>query len=541
VSGVTSRARAVCLAQLLLLVAGCSRGVDGGGFAEDACTPGCDSGPSPVDGAPDASIDQAIRTDGAGPDGGGDAVASDASAPDGSMFPVPVDMRDRIGIYAWGFDTTSWPGAPDRLNWAASKVAGLGARTIRVYLGPQDIYHVLPPADGGTFDLTGAASSPAYASLLGSASFDTILLTTYSAGDDASNWTSGYSASEAATEQQQIASLGQYLLATFPGKTFILLQWEGDNAISPVAGNQAAWDGFTAWTQARAAGVVQARAAAGSTTSRLYSGLEFNLLRSRSTGMPCDTSANKCIVSVVVPQVDVDYYSYSSWDSLLPSMTPLQVAATLTADLNTALGWAKMRTPTATPARFLVGEFGAPREQSDLGECAATQRASGIIGAVTGWGAARGIFWQIIDNTPSGQPDDFVHGFGLYKASGAASLGAALFQTLYQTQVPTPPVAPSCPVISQGGVVSAADYKTTDIDGGTTLAVFGQGFTDAGDVVHAREATQQWDIAGGPAFYTSSVQINATLPGIGPGQNALVFVTDGNGVDSNGQVVPILP
>jgi hypothetical protein len=519
------------------LLAACSTGAGDGGFAADA-------GPSTTDVTVDAPGDQAAPSDGRAPDAQADAGAdapADAASPDAAAFPVPTDMRDRIGVYAWGFDTTSWPGTPDRLDWAASKVAGLGARTIRAYLGPQDIYHVLPAADGGAFDLATAAASPAYASLFGSSSFDTILLTTYSAADDAGNWADGYTTAEAAAEQQQIAALGQYLLTTYPGKTFVLLQWEGDNAIASVAGNPAAWTGFTSWIQARAAGVVQARAAAGMTTAHLYSGLEFNLLRSRASGMPCDTSANPCIVSVVVPQVDVDYYSYSSWDSLLPSMTPAQVASTLTADLTTALGWARKRDPSITPARFVVGEFGAPREESDLGECAATQRIAGIIGAVTQWGAARGIFWQILDNVPSGQPGDFVDGFGLYKASGAASLAATLFQNLYQTQVPTVPVAPSCPVINQGGVVSAADYKTTDIDGGTTLAIFGQAFTDGGDVVHAREATRQWDIAGGAAFYASPGQINATLPGIGGGQSALVFVTDGDGIDSNGQIVPILP
>ncbi len=520
----------------MLVPAGCSTGAGDGGF--------------PVDGGSSATSDVTVdapasdaSTDAAGPFDAGfqPDSATEAGVVDASPYPVPTDMRDRIGIYAWGFDTTSWPGSPDRLNWAASKVAGLGARTLRIYLGPQDIYHVLPLTDGGAFDLAAAATSPAYAQLLGSVSFDTILLTTYSAGDDAGNWSDGLNAAEAASETQQIAALGQTLLTKYPSKTFVLLPWEGDNALSPVASNPAAWTGYTAWIQARAAGVVQARASAGATTSHLYSGLEFNLLRSRATGMPCDTSANQCVISVVVPQVDVDYYSYSSWDSLLPNMSPAQVAATLAADLTTALGWAQKHDPSASPARFLVGEFGAPREESDLGECAATQRAAAVVGAVTQWGAARGIFWQIIDNTPSGQPDDFVNGFGLYKASAAASLAAGLFTNLYQTQVPTLPSFPSCPQVNQGGVVDALDYKTTDIDGGTTVAVFGSGFTDAGEVVHAREAAQEWDISSGPAFYESPGQVNATLPGIGGGQSALIFVTNGDGVDSNGQVVSILP
>jgi hypothetical protein len=490
---------------------------DGGGAA-DAADAG-DSG-NPADATLDAAVD---------------------AANDALVLTAPTDFRDRIGVYAWGFDTTAWPGTPDRLNWGASKVSGLGARTIRVYLGPQDIYQVLPPADAGSFDLRAAAASHAYSTLFSDPSFDTYLLTTYSAGDDLDDWSDGYTAEEAATEQEQISALGAYLLQTFPAKTFILLQWEGDNAISPYASSDVAYEGFTAWIEARAAGVVAARAAAGATTARLYSGVEYNLVRNLATAAPCDTSANKCVVSAVIPNVSVDYYSYSSWQSLVPFQTPSEVAATLQADLTTALGWAAMGDPSVTPARFIVGEFGAPREEADLGECAAMLRTAAVIPAVASWGASYGVFWQIIDNVPSGTASDLVVGFGLYKAPGPPSLSAQLFSTLYSTQTATPPPTPSCPSINQGGVVNGVTFTADDIDGGTTIAIFGADFTDAGDVVHVREATEDWDIDGGEYFYESEGQINATLPGVGAGQSALVYVTNGLGVDSNGQVISILP
>jgi hypothetical protein len=513
----------------------------GGNDSEVGCGASCGDARAGQDGTVDGAGDAASPT---GHDGGADAApnpGSDATAVDGGSFTPPSDMRDRLGIYAWGFDTTSWPGTPDRLNWGAGKVAALGARTIRVYLGPQDIYHVLPSSDGGAFDLATAAASPAYSTLFANPDFDTYLLTTYSAEDNESNWTTGYDAGAGATEEGEIASLGEYLLMTYPQKTFIILQWEGDNAISSVASSQSAWDGFTAWIGARAQGVVDARAAVKNTTAKLYSGVEFNLLRNLSTGAPCDTSVNKCVVSVVVPAVNVDYYSYSSWQSVGPNQTPAQVTATLQADLTTALGWAQKHDPSATPARFIVGEFGAPREQTDLGECASTARTAAVLAAIPHWGASYGIYWQIIDNVPSGQPNDFVDGFGIFKANGTPSLAAGLFQTLYQTQVPTAPTAPSCPLINQGGVVNSADSKTTDITSTSIISIYGQSFTDGGDVVRVREATEEWDIDGGPNFYESSGQINATLPGVGAGQNALVFVTDGDGIDSNGQIIPIQP
>ncbi|HEY1692951.1 MAG TPA: IPT/TIG domain-containing protein [Polyangiaceae bacterium] len=517
------------------------------------CATGCSHEGAGVTPAPDAAADGIV----AAHDGGGDASdatadGSDARADGGAdavadgpaAFTPPADMRDRIGVYAWGFDPSAWPGTPDQLTWATNEVAGLGGRTVRVYLGPQDIYGVLAPGDAGAFDLATAATSGAYRALFANPSFDTYLLTTYSSGDDANDWTAGYTAAQIATERQEIAALGSALLSTFPGKTFVILNWEGDNALAPVATSQAAWDGYTAWIGARSAGVADARKAAAATTARLYFGLEFNLVRSLATNAPCDTSANKCVISVVAPQVDVDFYSYSSWQSLGPNLTPAQVAAGLQADLTSALGYVKEKDggAGATPAQFLVGEFGAPREQADLGECAAMQRAAAIVPAIVAWGAAYGVFWQIIDNRPSGQPDDFVDGFGLYKASGPASLSAALFQTLYATQVATPPVPPGCPLVSQGGVVNGTTFSAGDIDGGTTLSIFGTGFTDAGDVVHVREATAQWSVqAGSPFFYASPGQINATLPGIPGGQNALVFVTGGDGVDSNGQIVSVGP
>jgi hypothetical protein len=474
------------------------------------------------------------------------AVAPVDAATDGSAVPVvpppPSDVRDRLGVYAWGFDTTSWPGTPDQLNWAAGRVAALGARTIRVYLGPQDVYHVLPDRDGGAFSLADAAASPAYHTLFASPSFDTILLTTYTASDDQSDWADGYTAEEVAAERQEIAQLGGYLLQTYPGKTFILLNWEGDNALASVAGNQAAWDGFIAWTNARAAGVEDARALAAGAAAHLYSGVEFNLLRSLATQAPCDTSVNKCVVSAVLPSVSVDYYSYSSWDSLLPDQTPAAVATELQTDLTTALGWAQRHDPSVTPARFIVGEFGAPREQADLGECAATARIAAVLEAIPAWGASYGVFWQIIDNVPSAQPNTFMTGFGLYKASGSPSLAAQLFQTLYQTQSPTPPIAPSCPLINQGGVVNHDYPSETAIASTTVLSVYGAGFTASGNVVHVRETGQAWDItAGSPVWFESPPQINFTLPGVGPGQEALVFATDGDGVDSNGQIISIEP
>jgi hypothetical protein len=448
----------------------------------------------------------------------------------------PTDVRDRIGIYAWGFDTTSWPGSPDRLSWAAAKVAALGGRTIRITLAPTDPYQVLGAA--GSFDLATAAASPAYSALFANPNFQTILITTYSAADQQSVWKNGYGSDQAAAETDEIARLGAYLLKTFPGKTFILLNWEGDNAVNPFAGNPGVWDAYTAWINARAAGVVNARATAPGSSSHLYSAVEFNAVRNLTTGLPCDTGANKCVLSMVVPKVLVDYYSYSAWESFLGGLTPAQTATQLQTDLSTALGWAAKRTDVSvTPARFIVGEFGAPRDRTDYGECSAMSHIAALIGAVPAWGAARGIFWQIIDNAPAATLETTE--YGLFKASGATSLAAQLFQTLYQTQVPTPPPTSGCPVIQ-----SAASTPPGAAIGPTTmLSLDGTEFSSAGNVVHVREAGgRQWDVTtGSTAWSETPTQIDFTLPGIGASQTAFVTVTDAHGVDSNARGLNIGP
>jgi hypothetical protein len=478
---------------------------------------------------------------------GGHGPSSSNNAPP-STVPVdvpspPTDVRDRIGIYAWPIDTTSWPGSPDRLNWAAAKVAALGARTIRIYLGPADPYQVLDA--GGAFDLATAAASPAYSALFANPSFETILITTYSVADQQNVWQNGYSSDQAATETDDIARLGAYLLQTFTGKTFILLNWEGDNAVNAFASNPGVWDAYTGWIDARAAGVVNARAMVPRSSSHLYSGVEFNAVRNPTTGLPCDTGANKCVVSVVVPNVPVDYYSYSAWASLAPlGLTPVQMATQLQTDLSTALGWAAKRTDVSvTPARFIVGEFGASREA--YGECNAMNHIAALIAAVPAWGAARAIFWQIIDNLWSSTyyppPATTLSpiGYGLFKASGAAGLAAQLFQTLYQTQVPTPPPTPGCPVITS--VANATPGVA--IGPTTTLSLHGTQFSSAGNVVNVREpGGHQWNITtGSPGWSETTTQIDFTLPGVGASQTAWITVADAQGVESGAYGLMIGP
>jgi len=58
--------------------------------------------------------------------------------------PTPTQRADRFGVYNWNVNDSAFPrdGSIDLLNWGTNKVAELGSRTIRVFIGTLDIHHV---------------------------------------------------------------------------------------------------------------------------------------------------------------------------------------------------------------------------------------------------------------------------------------------------------------------------------------------------------------------------------------------------------------
>src|SRR5262249_28785108 len=147
--------------------------------------------------------------------------------------PPPLERADRFGVYNWNVNDSAFPddGSTDRLNWAANKVAETGSRTIRVFIGGRNDYFVNPP---GAPDPVQIPQRPAYDNLCRDPRFQTYRLTAYSAGSAVNNWADSFTASEYARERDEIKRLGEHLLnnPAFANKTFIILNWEGDGAIS---------------------------------------------------------------------------------------------------------------------------------------------------------------------------------------------------------------------------------------------------------------------------------------------------------------------
>lgn len=469
----------------------------------------------------------------------------------------PTQLAERFGIYNWGVDYSLYPGGGlDRLNWGAEKVASLGTRTIRVAL-PGQIYLVNTPE---AKTLAQMAASPAYDKLFRDARFQTYLLTAYSLSEMLSPWADGFTEAEAKTTRDEFAELGDYLLTNpnLAGKTFILLNWEADNAMAKLANKTSIWDSYTAWIQARADGVRAAQLRHPNNATRLFSGLEFNYIT--RNGQPCGTpTANpmqedplrhRCAIDYVAPRVSVDYYSFSAWVTFEAKDLAggnASYKTYLQRDLNFALSKVRTRRPEIQEHNFLIGEYGLSRTRR--GETTVANEVNELFDTLTAPDAFQvsyAIFWQIIDNMPTFAVGD--GGFGLYRSrNGQMRLTRAgqVFQKRLTGQQVTPFVeGPSIRRTPGPGVLDSADHSPTyRLNPDRVLSIYAQGccevgpasFSSQNNQVALEQGVRQYLLPRDNAswFYESSTQINISLPtGRRPG-DALLYVTDQNGVESN--------
>jgi hypothetical protein len=443
---------------------------------------------------------------------------------------LPVaDASTRVGVYYWGADDQAFPGFGSRLDWGRGLVTDLGAQTMRVAMTPADPYRLgLQPTDS----LTDIARHPAYASLFADPRLSTIMITAYTAADQASTWVDGYDPYERDLETQEIAELGAHLLQTYPDKTFIVLNWEGDNALRYAGGGTTAFEGFRAWTEARIAGVKEARAQVGG--GHLYAGLEFDRVFDCDDGSP-----TPCVLTDIAPRVDADVYSFSSYEAL--AVPPAQLSGSMTAALDLAYDTLQRGQPALQRSQVILGEFGFPREAPGYGDCSTAERVATTIAAAIDWGVSYAIFWQLADNAR--RPGEAFFGFGAHRPDGSLTLAGEALVDFFDDGRIDAVQSTGCPELAAGGVVDAFDYDASVAAGGY-VAIFGSNL-DRGSaedtVVHfAHEDVHVEVDARSPYFFVSDGQVNAEVPNaFERGQAVLVWITTGAGLDSGGGFVTI--
>ena len=282
----------------------------------------------------------------------------------------------------------------------ANTIRQLGSSSIFIYLTPdfRTNYpdrgdHLWP--DQNPTSLVQLAKTAPFQSVL-NMPFRTFVITAFSFANDDQISQFATSTSAAAAEQQEFYDLTKYLYATFAGsgKTFILKNWEGDWAglqafdsaadISPTMINA-----MTNWLIARQKGVSQAR----SESSNLQGVAVLNAVE---VNRIFDYSQNglRRVINKVVPFVQTDMVTYSSYDSSLAGTDPTSEASAM----NQAIGVINSLAPDPLELgsrRMLISEYGLYENELPTETIWRTQtilstaKSAGLLGAFT---------WQVFDN-----------------------------------------------------------------------------------------------------------------------------------------------
>jgi hypothetical protein len=344
----------------------------------------------------------------------------------------------------------------------ANTISQLGSPSIFIYLSPdfRVVYpdrgdHLWP--DQNPTSLVQLAQSAPFQSVL-KMPFRTFVITAFSFAnaDQINRFATDTNA--AAAEEREFYDLTKYLYATFAGsgKTFILKHWEGDWA--GLQGYDTAADisptmisAMTNWLVARQKGVSQGRNESGNVQGvAVLNAVEVNRIFDYSK------SGLRRVINKVVPFVQADMVTYSSYDSSLSGTDSTSEASAM----EQALSVINSLTPDPLALgsrRMLISEYGLFENELPTETIWRTQtilstaKSAGLLGAFT---------WQVFDNEcrdvdlnyfPTGSvlntaihPDNSqCRGLWLVRPDGSESPVVSLLSPYWSdTSAPPPPPAP---------------------------------------------------------------------------------------------------
>jgi type IX secretion system substrate protein len=322
-----------------------------------------------------------------------------------------------LGVYYWGGQITGVDTSV--IIPTAKKLAdSLGVNTIRIALVSNDD-EVYKNGDSCLLgmNLTTLASRPDFNAIITDPKFSTVIFTAYDwasfADCNTQNFLDStfYTPANTAAIELEFTNFATYL-KQFTTKTFIITNWEGDNA---VYGGAAYSDpnypqapanivGFKKWMLARSAGISAANA------PNVKFGIEFcNIHSLQNLGKPS-------ILNNVIPYVNADYFLYSAYESF--NISTNQLDSDINFVRNKLIGFGK------NPNALLIGEMGFGK--NDWGSAAnAADSLQKTINVVIQKQLPYAIAWTLID-TPTN--------FGMYDSIGLISpQGTVLKNSVCQT------------------------------------------------------------------------------------------------------------
>lgn len=224
----------------------------------------------------------------------------------------------------------------------------------------------------------------------------------------------GFTDAEAAAVYREVYDLAAWLLTTYSGsgKRFYIGHWEGDwhlrwdyDTKRPLRPKTV--EGMIRWLETRQRAIDDARRETPHRDVAVYGYTEVNLVQRGMRGDPCATTE-------VLPRIDVDYVSYSAWDT---TNYPRSAAA-MRAKLLAALDFieAHLRPLAGLPPgkRVWIGEFGYPAIKFSAAE--ADLRTRWVIRAGLEWGCPFVLYWELYNNEV--EPDGTQRGYWMIDAAG---------------------------------------------------------------------------------------------------------------------------
>lgn len=235
-------------------------------------------------------------------------------------------------------------------------------------------------------------------------------------------WKDGYAPDIAARQSKEIYDLTCHLLQTYSGtgKTFYLGHWEGDwhlrdgydtrtdEGITPTR-----IQGMVDWLNARQQAVEAARRDTPHTAVQVWNYVEVNLVRLAMEG-------RRSVTNDVLPKTNVDFVSYSSYDTQAEPQT-----------LTAALSYIESKLPPKaeiTGKRVFIGEYGFPQANHSPAE--QDRLARQVQRAALAWGCPFALYWEIYNNEVD--KDGRQRGFWLIDDKGAKQPAYETHQRFYE-------------------------------------------------------------------------------------------------------------
>jgi len=206
-----------------------------------------------------------------------------------------------------------------------------------------------------------------------------------------SNWADGYSLAERTEDSVQIADLTSYLLTKFnnSGKQFFIGHWEGDWYLLPnydvnYVPSDSRINGMIQWYRARQNAVDEAKRLTNHSNVDVFTYCEVNRVVDAINGL-------RRVVNYVLPYTNVDYVSYSSYDSQGLNQTEYNNV------LNYIEGNLPVR-PGIQGKRVFIGEMGRCAQDFGFSRSQHESVNRENIRKSIAWGAPFVLYWEMYNN-----------------------------------------------------------------------------------------------------------------------------------------------